>query len=145
MTNEAITALYIVAAAMLMIGVLIIFFDRRKRARCTEETTATIVSVGEDVSRDGSGHKERSYTAFYEFTVRGATVRRQGGSSTSRKRKYKRGETRQVKYNPDNPNEFVVVGDSGNSGGGIALIFLAVVIAGIVLAAQLGAFNGLIK
>lgn len=128
---------------MLLIGILVVFFDRRKRARCTEETTATIVSVGEDVTRDGSGHKERSYTAYYEFTARGATVRRQGGTSTTRKRKYKRGETRQVRYNPSNPNEFVVVGDSGNTGGGVALIILAVVIAGVVLAAQLGVFNGI--
>ena len=142
---QATIALYIVAAVMVLIGVLIVFFDRRKRARCTEETTATIVSVGEDVSRDGSGHKERSYTAYYEFTARGGTVRRQGGTSTTRKRKYKRGETRQVKYNPDNPNEFIVVGDSGNSVGGIVLIILAIVIGGVVLAAQLGAFNGLIK
>lgn len=140
---EAISALYIVAAVMLLIGILIVIFDRRKRARCTEETTATIVSVGEDITRDGSGHKERSYTAYYEFTARGGTVRRQGGSSTSRKRKYKRGETRQVRYNPNNPNEFVVVGDSGNTGGGIALIILAIVIAGAVLAAQLGVFNNI--
>lgn len=140
---QATIALYIVAAVMVLIGILIVFFDRRKRARCTEETTATIVSVGEDVSRDGSGHKERSYTAYYEFTARGGTVRRQGGTSTTRKRKYKRGETRQVKYNPDNPNEFIVVGDSGNSVGGIVLIILSVVIAGVVLAAQLGAFNNL--
>ena len=140
---QATIALYIVAAVMVLIGILIVFFDRRKRARCTEETTATIVSVGEDVSRDGSGHKERSYTAYYEFTARGGTVRRQGGTSTTRKRKYKRGETRQVKYNPDNPNEFIVVGDSGNSVGGIVLIILAIVIAGVVLAAQLGAFNNL--
>ena len=142
---QATIAFYIVAAVMLLIGILIVFFDRRKRARCTEETTATIVSVGEDVSRDGSGHKERSYTAYYEFTARGGTVRRQGGTSTTRKRKYKRGETRQVKYNPDNPNEFIVVGDSGNSVGGIVLIILAIVIAGVVLAAQLGAFNGIVK
>ncbi len=142
---QATIALYIVAAVMLLIGILIVFFDRRKRARCTEETTATIVSVGEDVSRDGSGHKERSYTAYYEFTARGGTVRRQGGTSTTRKRKYKRGETRQVKYNPDNPNEFIVIGDSGNSVGGIVLIILAIVIAGVVLAAQLGAFNGIVK
>ena len=142
---QATIALYIVAAVMVLIGILIVFFDRRKRARCTEETTATIVSVGEDVSRDGSGHKERSYTAFYEFTARGGTVRRQGGTSTTRKRKYKRGETRQVKYNPDNPNEFIVVGDSGNSVGGVVLIILAIVIAGVVLAAQLGAFNGIVK
>ena len=140
---QATIALYIVAAVMVLIGILIVFFDRRKRARCTEETTATIVSVGEDVSRDGSGHKERSYTAYYEFTARGGTVRRQGGTSTTRKRKYKRGETRQVKYNPDNPNEFIVVGDSGNSVGGIVLIILAIAIAGVVLAAQLGAFNNL--
>ena len=142
---QATIALYIVAAVMVLIGILIVFFDRRKRARCTEETTATIVSVGEDVSRDGSGHKERSYTAYYEFTARGGTVRRQGGTSTTRKRKYKRGETRQVKYNPDNPNEFIVVGDSGNSVGGIVLIILSIVIAGVVLAAQLGAFNGIVK
>ena len=142
---QATIALYSVAAVMLLIGILIVFFDRRKRARCTEETTATIVSVGEDVSRDGSGHKERSYTAYYEFTARGGTVRRQGGTSTTRKRKYKRGETRQVKYNPDNPNEFIVVGDSGNSVGGIVLIILSIVIAGVVLAAQLGAFNGIVK
>ena len=50
-----------------------------------------------------------------------------------------------MRYNPGNPNEFIVVGDSGNTGGGIALIVLAVVIAGVVLAAQLGVFNGLIK
>ena len=140
---EAIGTVYIVAAVMLLVGILIVVFDRRKRARCTVETTAVIVSVGEDITRDGSGHKDRSYTAFYEFTVNGATIRRQGGSSTSRKRKYKRGETRQVKYNPKNPNEFVVVGDSGNTGGGVALIILAIVIAGAVLAAQLGAFNNI--
>ncbi len=138
---EAAGVLYILAAVMLLIGIVIVFFDRRKRARCTEETTATIVSVGEDITRDGSGHTERSYTAYYEFTARGATVRRQGGTSTTRKRKYKRGETRQVRYNPGNPNEFIVVGDSGNTGGGVALIVLAVVIAGVVLAAQLGVFG----
>lgn len=139
---EAISVLYIVAAAMLLIGILIVLFDRRKRARCTEETTAAIVGVNRDYSRDDDGHKDYSYTPVFEFSVRGVTVRREGGTSSSRKRKFRPGDVRQVRYNPSNPNEFVVVGDSGNSGGGIALIVLAVIIAGLVLAAQLGVFSG---
>ena len=139
--EKASLVLFIVAGVMLLIGILIVVFDRKKRARCTVETTATIVSVGEEVTRDGSGHSERSYTAYYEFSANGATVRKHSGTSTTRKRKYKRGETRQVRYNPDNLNEFIVVGESGNTGGGIALIILSVLIAGVTLAAQLGVFG----
>lgn len=140
---EAATALYFVAGAMVIIGCLTLFFDRRKRARCTEETTATIVGVNEDVSRDDDGHNDYSYTPVFEFSARGTTVRRQGGNSSSRRRKFKVGEVKGVHYNPQNPNEFYVIGESGNSGGGIALIVLGVCIAGVVLAAQLGAFSGI--
>lgn len=140
---EASTALYVVAAAMILIGVLVVIFDRKKRCRCTEETTATIVDVNSDFSRDEDGHKDYSYTPVFEFTARGMTVRRQGGTSSSRKRKFKVGEMRQVRYDPANPNVFYVVGDGGNSAGGIWLIILGVIIVGLSIAAQLGAFNGI--
>ncbi len=140
---EASWVIFLVAAGMLLIGVLIVIFDRRKRARCTEETTAMIIGVNRDFSRDDDGHKEYSYTPIFEFSARGVTVRRQGGSSFSRKRKVKVGETKQVRYNPENPNEFVVVGDSGNTGGGVTLIVMSIIIAAVVLCARLGVFDGL--
>lgn len=128
---------------MILLGVLVIFFDRRKRRRCTEETTATIVDVNRDFSRDEDGHKDYSYTPVFEFSARGMTVRRQGGNFSSCRRKFKVGEVRQVRYNPNNPNEFYVVGEGGNTSGGIWLILLGVIVAGLSIAAQLGAFSGI--
>jgi len=75
----------------------------------------------------------------FEFNAGGYTVRREGNVQSSSKRTYTVGDVRDIAYNPQKPEEFIVSGKSGSAGAGIFLIVLAV----LVLAAAV--YFGVIK
>ena len=119
--------MYIVAAAMFTVGFCVVFFGTKKRSRCTVATRATVCKVEIDRETDEDGHSRNSYTPTFEYAVNGETYRRKGGVYSNRRRTYREGDVKNIKYNPDKPEEFVVEG-AGGMGGGIFLMVLSVVI-----------------
>ena len=77
-------------------------------------------------------HKKKySYTPIYEFPVNGTTVRKSGGIYSHNKKEFRIGDSSIVKYNPDDPQEFLMNGKSGGKGFGIALLLFGLVIIAI--------------
>lgn len=136
-----VVALILVSSAMILVGILVMFFDRRKRGRCTEETEATIVGIRREINMDQDSGNSSSYYPVFRFTAGGATVEQTSNLSSSRRRKFKEGDVWQVRYNPEKPDEFYVVGVGGGTSAGIILIILGIVVAGFFLASHFGLFG----
>ena len=61
----------------------------------------------------------------------GNIIQKDGGIYSHNKREFNVGDTATVKYNPDNPEEFLVNGKSGGKSFGIALLLFGLVIIAI--------------
>ena len=125
--------IYVVAAAMFLVGALVIVFDRRKRGRCTVQVPATVVDIVREVNRDDDGKKDVSYRPVFEYFTGYTTIRTSPGTASSRKRAYKIGEVYAIMFNPQKPEEFYVPGKSGATGLGVFLMILAAAIAGVAI------------
>ena len=126
-------AYLLVGIVIVLIGLLLIGTGSRKKRRCSASTSAVIVEIekeDDESAREGT-KKKYSYTPIYEFTVNGTTVRKSGGIYSHNKKKFRVGDTASVKYNPENPEEFLVNGKSGDKGFGIALLLFGLVIIAI--------------
>lgn len=139
-------ALYIVAGAIFVAGLVFLIKDRSRRGRCKAAASATIVDVLEeyDSEEDIENPEDRTpeYRPVFEFTAGEHTVSRTANISTSRKRTYKVGDVWPVKYNPADPNEFIVDDTVGTGARGFILMGLGAVMAVIILLVHLGVFGG---
>ena len=117
--------------AFVLFGILSIRSGAQKKKRCTESAVAMIVEI--QVTRDS---KKSTYTPVLEFVADGKTIQRRGNISSHKKREFKVGDTVSVKYNPDDPGEFLENGKSYGIGFGGILI-------GLGLVAIVGAFTQL--
>ncbi|MBQ7669673.1 MAG: DUF3592 domain-containing protein [Clostridia bacterium] len=130
---ENIWVLYIVAAVMFLVGILVIVLDRRKRGRCTVQVPATVVDIVREVYKDDDGRKDISYRPVFEYFTGYTTIRTSPGTTSTRKRAYKIGEVYAIMFNPQKPEEFYVPGKSGATGTGIFLMVIALVLAGVAI------------
>lgn len=99
---------------------------------CTVQTRGHISSVREDV-REPQGkqvRKIREYTPTYTYDVQGHAVTGKGLTYSRSRRRYKEGAIVTVRYNPDNPAEFVVEGDAPS-----AVMAVVVIIGGFAMMA----------
>ena len=95
--------------AFLAVGIYLLVTDVKKRKKCTVLTEASLVEVR---SRTSRGRK--NYTPVYEFTAAGRHIRGDGDVLSSRSRKkFQIGDSVDIVYNPDNPEEFRVPGKIG--------------------------------
>lgn len=120
----------LVGIAIFLIGIFGIGKGSKKKKRCTASAAAMIVEIekeDDESAREGT-NKKYSYTPIYEFTANGTTVKKSGGIYSHNKNKFHIGDTATVMYNPENPEEFVVDGKSGEKGFGIALILFGLLI-----------------
>lgn len=123
----------IVGIAFVLIGIFNIVKGSKMKGRCTETTSATIVDIEKEydtTSDDGPGG-QYTYTPIYEFSANGTTIRKSGGVDSNSKRKYHIGDVAEVKYNPENPNEFIVNGKNVKKSVGIPLMIFGVIAIGI--------------
>ena len=130
---EPFAAYLLVGIVIVLLGFLSIKRGSQKKNRCTAAASAVIVEVQAEKDEAGSEntHKKYTYTPIYEFVAGGNTIRKNGGIYSHNKRDFNVGDTATVKYNPDNPDEFLVNGKSGGKVLGIALLLFGLVIIAI--------------
>ena len=130
---EPFAAYLLVGIVIVLLGFLSIRKGSQKKNRCTASASAVIVEVQAEKDEAGSEntHKKYTYTPIYEFVVNGNTIRKNGGIYSHNKREFNVGDTVEVKYNPDKPEEFLVNGKSGGKSFGIALMLFGLVIVAI--------------
>ena len=118
-------AKYIVYIGMIILGGMLVFLRAGTIRRCTEEATATVVGVERQTHRS-RGHRTSEYHPIVEFAAKDMTVHKAADISSIFRGKYKEGATLNVRYNPENPEEFLVKGKFVWTGiiGGSALILL---------------------
>lgn len=103
------------------IFILISFFKAQKTQ--TAETIATIIRVDSELETDTDGFDTRYYYPVVEYTVNNQKYEiRLPDSGTTNSTIYKKGDTVEITYNPDNPNEISKKGSKGGLIGGIFFI-----------------------
>ena len=130
---EPFAAYLLVGIVIVLLGFLSIRKGSQKKNRCTAAASAVIVEVQAEKDEAGSEntHKKYTYTPIYEFVAGGNTIRKNGGIYSHDKKDFNVGDMVAVKYNPDNPDEFLVNGKSGGKVLGIALLLFGLVIIAI--------------
>ena len=119
----------IIGIACVVIGIVILISFFKAQKTQTGETTATIIrldsEVETEVDSDGFERSTQMYYPVIEYTVDNQKYEtRLPDSGTSNSTEYKEGQTVEIKYNPNNPNE---ISKKGSKGGLIAGIFFIVV------------------
>lgn len=126
--NRVITL--IIGIVCVVIGIFILISHFTNQAKQTGEVTAKVVRIESRVEQDTDGLDTRYYYPIVEYTVDNKKYEQQlpdSGSTISSE--YKEGDTVELSYNPDNPNE---ISKKGSIGGMIAGIFFIIV--GIIVA-----------
>ena len=99
----------IIALLFLAAGGYLLVTDLKKRKKCSVSSTATLVEVKSSVRKG-----RRNYRPVYEFIASGRHIRGDGDVLSSRSRKkFQIGDSVEILYNPDNPEEFRVQGKIG--------------------------------
>ena len=101
------------------VGMLVMVLAIKKQMNCTEVTTGKIVDISREI-RENTNYDSSSITRqtgreiilypIYEYTVRGNTITAKSDKSVNGAFI---GQTVEIHYNPDKPNEFYV-GKLGN-------------------------------
>lgn len=109
---------------LLAFGVISIIKELKRSARCTEHTPGYVVDVIKDqrINDDGNKTKRYSYTPVFEYMIDGKTFRSQSNVSTGDKYEYKIGDSVNILYNPQQPDEFLIKGKSKKSGIGFGVV-----------------------
>ena len=128
---EPFVAYLLVGIVIVLIGILSIRKGSHTKNRCTASAVIVEVQAEKDEAGSENTHKKYIYTPIYEFVAGGKTIRKNGGIYSHNKREFNVGDTVEVKYNPDKPEEFLVNGKSSGKSFGIALLLFGLVIIAI--------------
>lgn len=122
----AVTVVYIL---MIVLGGFMVYLQIGKGRKCTEEATAVVVGRETKRIRSGKGRRRTEYHPVLEFTAGEQTVRKAADISSIFPGKYKDGDTLEIRYDPENPEEFLVKGKSFRTYalGGALLILMGAV------------------
>ena len=102
----------LVGVILIGAGIFMYFRAAGLEKACTEETTATVVSMREDI--DTSVDEIRYiYYPVVSYEANNKTIEKQL-SSGSNNPEYRIGDTLQILYNPENIEEFIVKGENQN-------------------------------
>lgn len=120
----------LIGAVFLSVAIGVGVYDRNKQDRCTETTQAQVVDIAVKRGEDGG----LLYAPVFGYTGDGQEYINQQ-SIYSNPCGYSVGENVELSYNPDDPQEFYVEGDSSLNlliyiFGGIGAVFL---VAGIIV------------
>ena len=114
----------LVSIGLILLGGALIVMRTGTIKRCTEEATATVVGLERKTHRS-RGRTSSEYHPIVEFAAKDTTVHQAAEISSIFRGKYKEGATLRVKYNPENPKEFLVKGKfvwTGIIGGSLLLL-----------------------
>ena len=123
----------IVSGLMCLVGFLVVFLGYKKKKRCTEPAVAEIVDIKRSEETDDKGGKSFSYRPVLEFRVGVATVRKEAGVSSNKRKAYKIGDRVNIRFNPLKPKEFMTTKQKAGAFTGLVLMIFAAVIAGVTL------------
>ena len=119
----------IVYILLIALGGYMAYAQIVKDRRCSQPAIATVVGRETKRVRGSRGRRTTHYVPVVEFPADGQTVRAAADIDSIFAKKYKDGDTLEIRYNPHNPEEIVVQGKSFRSavlGGGLrALIGIA--------------------
>ena len=124
----------LVSIVCIGMGIFILVSYAHAQKTQTAQTTATIIRVDSEVETDSDGFDTRRYYPVVEYTVSGQRYeKRLPDSGTSDSTTYKEGQTVEIQYNPDQPEELSKQGSKGGLIGGIFFIAFGVVaVAGVL-------------
>ena len=118
----------IIGIVFFVMGVLIFITEYGKNKRCTAEADAVITDVIKEErwkrSKHGSG-RQIYYYPVIEFPVRGQTIRVKTRIKASLPGTYKKGDRLNILYNPQNPADLKLPGNTIWEGAvGMGIMFL---------------------
>ena len=100
--------LFVMGLIMLIVGLILLKFYKKKRRRCSVEVIGTIVSMASERGRSMTGPEGREVTfhqGVYEYEVNGEMYYSPSTVQTTARPKF--GKQRVLFVNPDNPNEII--------------------------------------
>jgi len=122
-------------------GSLFFAFQAGEAKRCTQEATATLVEYAEETSKDSDGHYSTSYFPIVSYKAGGKTITTQDNSGSGAQ-PYEIGEKIAIKYDPDNPESFLIVGDNSAVKAGLIGVVIGVALIIFELLMKLGIIKG---
>ena len=101
----------IIAVAFIIGGLYLLYSMISRSRKCTAETVGTVIGRESKRHRSGSkGHRRTSvdYYPVVEFEANGQNISGTADISASNPNKYADGTTLTVRYNPEDPQEFII-------------------------------------
>ena len=101
----------IMGAACMLGSAYVLYKMILKMRKCSREAVATVICTESKRVRS----RRRSHTEYYpvvEFEVDGKLIQERAGISSRSASNYPEGRTLNIKYDPENPEKFVVKGKS---------------------------------
>ncbi len=106
------------------VGIVLIVFDVMKRKRCSEKVRAECIAVDSRRSGNSSGGRQTTYNPTWEIEYDGRRIQLKSNSYSSRYTAV--GHHRNLRINPDNPEEFL------DPSSGLLIIGIGFVVIGIL-------------
>ena len=124
--------LFIILMGIVFVGVGIFMIVRGNdlAKRCTTETTAKVVSIETEESTDSDGHYTYTYYPVFEFNAGEKTITQKGSTGSSRAQ-YKIGDSVELLYDANKPEDFIVKGDKTSNILGIIFVVAGVFVTGV--------------
>ena len=123
-------SMIIISALCLLVGILSIKSGIRKKKVCTELAVAKIVDV--HVSY-GDGKERNTYSPIYAFEINGQEYKGTIGQVSKKRKDFKIGNEHNIKYNPENPKEFIDEDRNATKSNGILFLVMGAVFLAIAL------------
>ena len=101
----------IIAIAFILGGLYLVYKTISQSRKCTGEAVGTITGRESKRQRTGSRKHRRSTVAYYpvvEFEANGQVITGTADISSSNPNKYADGSTLSIRYNPEDPQEFII-------------------------------------
>ena len=118
----------IIGIACVVIGIYILVSHFNAKKTQTAETTATIIRIDSEVQTDSDGFDTRWYYPVIEYSVENQKYeKRLPDSGTTNSTEYKQGETVEINYNPQKPEEISKKGSKGGLLGGIFFVVVGII------------------
>ena len=123
-------SMIIISALCLLVGILSIKSGIRKKKVCTELAVTKIVDV--HVSY-GDGKERNTYSPIYAFEINGQEYKGTIGQVSKKRKDFKIGNEHNIKYNPENPKEFIDADRNATKLNGILFLIIGIVFLAIAL------------
>lgn len=121
-------------------GYIILRKIRKQKYNCTIKTYGKVVNNIRHTIKEDSETVDY-WHALFEYNVAEEKCVKQSTLAGRRQPKYEIGQTVEIYYNPKNPHDFWVVGDTYPSALGIILISIGIITISIVLFSIILLFN----